>query len=167
MRGCKRFFAVALVLIVIGFLFGISFPAIGAEKDQATDKPIITFKPLKSPVTSTPVEPTATKSTNVKRSAAKRAAVKPEPVEVAAAKPAAAETAPVKQPPANCKYATTLDKADQVVYMPAGKECEELLKDFTSQSKSCCVCVKDSSALTLACKGACCPVMFDKVGIKR
>ena len=231
MRGCKRFFAVALVFIVIGFILGISFPAIGAEKDQATDKPIIIFKPLKPPVKSAPVEPAevkpsaaktapvepaavksteakpsvakpaevkpapvepaAAKSTHVKRSAVKGSAVKPTPVgpstakpvpveptaikpadvkpvvaKSTEAKPAAAIPAPVKRAVVNCKYTTKIDKSSQVVYMPIGGECEQLLKDFTSQSKSCCICAKDTDSI-MVCKGACCPVMLDKVDIRR
>jgi cytoskeletal protein RodZ len=212
MRVCGRFFAVALVLIVIGFLLGISFPAVAAEKDQATDKPIIIFKPLKSPVKSTPVEPAAVKSTEAKPSTAKPAEVKPVPVEPAAvkstpvkrsvakrspaktvpvepaavksteAKPSAAKPAevkpvpvepataavpaPVKRAAVNCKYTTKIDKSSQVVYMPIGGECEQLLKDFTLQSKSCCVCAKDTDSI-MVCKGACCPVMLDKVDIRR
>jgi hypothetical protein len=227
MRVCGRFFAVALVLIVIGFLLGISFPAVAAEKDQATDKPIIIFKPLKSPVKSTPVEPAevkpsaaktvpvepaavksteakpstakpaevkpvpvepaAVKSTPVKRSVAKRSPAKTVPVEPAAvksteAKPSAAKPAevkpvpvepataavpaPVKRAAVNCKYTTKIDKSSQVVYMPIGGECEQLLKDFTLQSKSCCVCAKDTDSI-MVCKGACCPVMLDKVDIRR
>lgn len=162
MRVCGRFFAVALVLIVIGFLLGISFPAIGAEKDQATDKPIIIFKPLKSPVKSTPVEPA-----EVKPSAAKTAPVEPAAVKSTEAKPAvAAAPAPVKRAAVNCKYTTKIDKSSQVVYMPTGGECEQLLKDFTLQSKSCCVCAKDTDSI-MVCKGACCPVMLDKVDIRR
>lgn len=162
MRVCGRFFTVALVLIVIGFLLGISFPAIGAEKDQATDKPIIIFKPLKSPVKSTPVEPA-----EVKPSAAKTAPVEPAAVKSTEAKPAvAAAPAPVKRAAVNCKYTTKIDKSSQVVYMPTGGECEQLLKDFTLQSKSCCVCAKDTDSI-MVCKGACCPVMLDKVDIRR
>jgi hypothetical protein len=158
MRVCSRFFAVALVLIVIGFLLGISFPAIGAEQGKATDNPpIIIFK---VPVKSTPAEPSAVKPTPVEPSAAKPASVKP-----SAAKPTAVKTTPAKLSAVNCKYTTKIDKPGQVVYVPTGGECEQLLKDFTLQSKSCCVCAKENA--DLVCKGACCPVMLNKADIKR
>jgi hypothetical protein len=78
----------------------------------------------------------------------------------------AAVPAPVKRAAVNCKYTTKIDKSSQVVYMPTGGECEQLLKDFTLQSKSCCVCAKDTDSI-MVCKGACCPVMLDKVDIRR
>ncbi len=113
MRGCSRFLVAALILVVISFLLGISFPAIGAQQSKASSK-----------------------------------------------------GTSAKQLPSGCKYAATLDKSGQIIYLPKGATCEQLLKDFTVQSKSCCVCTKDGADLTV-CKGDCCPVMFHKVDIER
>jgi len=113
MRGCSRSFVAAFILIVVSFLLGNFFPAVGAQQNQSSSK-----------------------------------------------------ATPAKQSLSGCKYAATLDGSGQIIYLPKGAACEQLLKDFTAQSKSCCVCAKDGADLTV-CKGDCCPVMFHKVDIER